>query len=321
MDKKIRDEVLSRLQTKMARKGNTIILPTKQMPFSQDAFMPLEQPQDTPFIFVDGGNASLIDAPNFCVQHIRIAAVWFNGTTCTKRLREDFYAVITATDERPTYAVDLVNTDFTCGPFDGLHQDLRKGSHPASPGQIAQLVRRLLELDLAKRIATETTTKEILVIDGELEPQTAYEQVPLNALSQSCTTVLLAGVSKSSRSRTDTGQSTLALLATHAPQGRWLYAPLQEKTPVTGFMRLHEKSDHVFRIDALQYPALKEIASALVPHAIDPLLWGYPYGLIAVDQLAKITNAEAMVEREALLSTSEEQLKPFLAALNAHDRF
>ena len=320
MNQKVRDAIIDAIQHRQDA-GTSIMHNQQTLPLRAE-FINLTPTPCPSSCFVDGGNAVLLATPDMCVQHIRVAAVCFAHQQCVQRVREDFYVLITNTGN-DVFSVANFNMAFSCGPFDGKHEDLRQGSRPAQPERIGELVRRIAELELLARMSQNLSSASLLVLDGELEAQTVFEQPFLEQAMRSAgkRMLFLAGLSKTSRLLTNTGQSALAVLAQQGPPNAWLYAPAQQSKPATGVVKLHAKSNHVFRLDTERHADMQMVASQLATFATDAQLPGYPYGLIAADQLAKISVAEARVEQQAFMAVSEKSLKPFLAALDAHQYF
>jgi hypothetical protein len=60
------------------------------------------------------------------------------------------------------------------------------------------------------------------------------------------------------------------------------------------FVKLNSKSKYIFRLDVLGFEIenLNKILNVLKQNSIDPVFFGYPYGLIEADKFARIQNSE-----------------------------
>ena len=93
--------------------------------------------------------------------------------------------------------------------------------------------------------------------------------------------------------------------------GKWSYF-VDGKTY---FVKLHEKSKHVFR-----YEGKKEYLSFLVENCNDALFLGYPYGLIFVDRMARVSNSEKnSLKMKFLLNKENKEVVDYLTTSNAHE--
>jgi len=276
----------------------------------------LLKPTAMPCMFIDGSNASIVTAPSFCAQTIRTAQVSYKENVWSRAVQQ-FQSLALLTTER-ICAVENFGTDFQCGPFDVLADDLRQGLHAATPVLIESVVRRLAELNMAQQ---NMLVNGVLVIDGELSAQTCSEKAPLAKLysvADECNT-LLAALSKTSTLVNAQGASFPSQLLSQGPKDAWLF--VEQSNATTGFVKLHAQSQHVFKLDVSTQEQLLPAANALACYANDAQLPGYPYGLIAVDQLARITTSESNMYSQQILACTEQELKTHIASVNAHSFF
>ncbi len=324
MDKHLREQLAAQLG-KLAKSSGTELFVSGRTLQLPNSFEELTHDTETRRIaFVDGGNAVLLAGAGFCVQHIRVAVI-LQQEKRWLRERYDAYVTITAQDARPTYAVELMNSTipeaFSAPHIDGMRADLRDGAFGAKPERIGALVRRLAELHCALH-CLKNKKPDVLVLDGELDG-TSFEQEHLKQLHDLSATqgVHVVGLSKTSTSLTNKGHSGTALLLQKGPRQPWVMIPEQTTNPVTGFVKLHEKSKHVFRLDGCAAGDITFAAQALQKHANDPLLVGYPYGLIVADHTARVSQAEALVEQQSLLAQCTPEVQLLLSSTNAHEFF
>ncbi len=282
----------------------------------------LLEPAVSSCTFVDGSNAVLVNTPSFCAQLIRIAGISFNAQPAQewKRETQEFFSLAKLTTERMC-DVENFGTRFCCGPFDLLGDDLRQGLHAASVAAVAGIVRRLAELSMAQQYLSRDNTANLLVLDGELSAQTVAEQPALaqiRAIADGQHTILSA-LSKTTAFVDVAGKSIPAQLLVQGPRQAWLFRAHNATT--TGFVKLHSRSQHVFKLDVAAPEQLLIAANSLASQANDAQLPGYPYGLIAVDQLACIQRAESNQHTQHILGHAEKVLSPAIASQNAHNFF
>lgn len=281
--------------------GDHIITPRGTLSLN-GTFFPLT-PISSHCCFVDGGSGILVSSPDFCVAIVRTAAALFSESTCTKRIQRTQIVTVRAIDGKPTFELKTYPKNNVM-QIDGRCEDLRRGTHPCPPEDVISLYRRIQELELALDLCSGSKETEplnasdLLVLDGELNAQTSFEEELLKQITQIHQNVV--GVVKQTGSFTNTGSHANRVLLNLGPKGNWLYT---SNNMPTGFVRLHVRSSHVFRIDAENAKVLAYATNALSFFSNDALLPGYPYGLIAVDNLAKVPTSELSVQRLSLLTT------------------
>lgn len=264
-------------------------------------------------VFVDGGNATLLDSPSYNVSVLRTACVFFSNNVRTSFNRSDFYSFTKSTGEFECTIFNKFNVSFD--PKDPL---LKQGNQAFEISNIGGLLRRLLELTAAKEACKELDPGSIIVLDGSLEITFPLESAYMESLKEVCNKkgILLTALSKTSRTVTDKGHALIEVLAKKCPQGLWSYE-------LNGlyYLKLHQDSTHIFslEIDSKGNINLEKLFGILAMNSKDALFRGYPYGLIIVDKLARISNIEAKQQRLELGSRiGIEGLEEALSALNAH---
>jgi len=292
--------------------SDKIIFNNQLFEINKDHFQPiLQKPSAKTIAFIDGGQAEILAAGNFCLSFIRVGALVYLDNKKISEYMHEFYLLTTAKyenndllyetkifpvkekEEKIVEEKDLLisSTDVT----------IKTSQERASITQVASIARRFSELATAAKIRAD-----IIVIDGTLEPSYRYEEKYLTKLSTS-----VCALAKSSSLFTAAGNSPLVLLNKLSPPGCWSY--LVEKDSY--FVKLHEKAKHVFR-----FTGDKEFLPNLMENSTDALFLGYPYGLIAVDKLARVSNEEKKSLRINFLLRSENQeIAAYLSATNAHD--
>jgi len=265
--------------------------------------------------FVDGGQAEIFSTGNFCLSFIRVFGQVFLNNVKKKSYLHEFYLFTKAkwveeelVYESKMYLVDeneerLVNEqDLLVSSNDAT---LRVGNERAPISKVTNMARRFAELALAKKISAE-----YIVLDGTLEPTFNNEQKYIATLAESEGDV--CALAKSSSLFTTSGNSPVVLLNKIGPISLcWNYF-LNDKTR---FVKLNQKAKHVFRfegtINALPH---------LVQNSSDALFLGYPYGLLFVDRMARVSNNEkSSLKARFLLKKENKELANYLNTNNAHD--
>ncbi len=284
-------------------------------------------PAEKMLAFVDSGNAELAKGANFSLQFIRTCAV-IKGKAAIHR---EHTCLVQASrkDGKLGYSIELFGTSKNLPFIDLYDQSLALGSNRVEPARVAELVRTLLELQLATDIIKDLPNNSFLVRDGSLEAHTIHEQNALRALYEAARLqgVTIAGLSKTSTLLTDTGHAAVPFIAHLAPQGRWAYHPIAtsnrpEHQAIVCIAKLHERSTHSFRIDVFDQnaPFVDELLSALAFESQDAAFLGYPYGLTEVDRYAKVREEERAYLRMRAEAALGHSLQDAERAIDAHDR-
>jgi len=261
------------------------------------------------FCFIDGGNSEIINSNNLSYQLIRVGAVIFSDKF-ESQVREDYKLLITLKDNKVKAVTqpEKINLE-----FDMNDESLKDGKSLAKISKVGGFIRRILELDLAFRMAPKA---DAIILDGSLEEKFTYEKDYLQKIYDLDKTVI--GFCKTNSLLTVNGKSLSAVLD---KEGSWYYNPITTKN--LGFdifmVKLHEKSHHVFRVDLKGSP---EIFSSLINQCNDGVFIGYPYGLVLVDRVARITNKEKEFEKTRLmvqLGDDWKKVRSLMASQDAHE--
>ncbi len=288
-------------------------------------------------IFVDGGSAALLSSPGFCCAKIRLAArIYHSGDTQERKLFA-FFLIIKGDGSVQYLAAEDSSSKSVSENGDGLKDNLTDPStdfHPdllssfqqsALPSSSATVdenlsrIRRLQEWSFIDWLQTKYPSYTI-VYDGSLDTESVIENAFLARWRDRGTLVI--ALSKSSQLLTDDGHGVLDLVAQVLPRAAsYLADPSRQLI----FARFHEKSPFVFRIDVLLGTAISTsqkiadlipLLSRLRDFSRDPLFIGYPYPLLEVDQMARLSNEEVSYYRSLLASRID--LSSFESALSAH---
>lgn len=263
-------------------------------------------------VFIDGGQAEIISAGNFCLSFIRVSGVVFRGNKKVSHVKNEFYLFTRAKYvnddlfyESKVYPLSESITNKLIEESDLLissnDSSIKTGTERAPIGKVANMARRFAELSLASQVKAD-----FVVLDGTLELTFKNEDKFISRLPENA-----SALAKSSSLFTTSGNSPVILLNKIGPSGNWSYF-VEGKTY---FVKLHEKAKHVFRFEGN-----KEVLSLLAGNSSDALFLGYPYGLIFVDQLARISNKEKQsLMVNFLLRKENKEIMEYLHTSNAHD--
>ena len=258
--------------------------------------------------FVDGGQAEILSAGNFCLSFIRVSGVIFSGNKKIDHIKNEFYLFTRAKYinddlfyESKVYPLTdkiIEENDLLISSNDS---SIKIGIERAPIGKVANMARRFAELSLAAQL-----TADFIVLDGTLEPTFQNEEKLIARLPEKA-----SALAKSSSLFTASGNSPVALLDKIGPSGCWSYFIAGHSY----FVKLHEKSKHVFRFEGN-----KEALPYLVKNSQDALFLGYPYGLIFVDKMARVSNKEQQsLMVNFLLRKENKEIVDYLKTSNAHN--
>lgn len=284
---------------------DNIILNNKIIPIAKERFQQLV-PAEKPITFIDGGQAELLYGGNIHLSFIRVASLTMSGTTKINQAVHEFYVLVTSTFKESdiwyegkvfTTATPLINNIF----IPSNDATIRTGQERAPISRISSMARRFAELSLAQK------QRGFVIIDGTLQKTMTGEEQYLEKLSPA-----VSALAKTCQLFTTQGNNPAVLLQRLSPYpGCWRYAVDE----TTSFAKLHGKSKHLFRSegDASVLPFLLSQSS-------DPVFLGYPYGLILVDRLARVSNEEKnSLKARILLREENRELQDYLNTLNAHE--
>jgi hypothetical protein len=298
-----------------------------------EEFMPIGKAKVTKKIaFIDGGIQPIIESASLAVYFSRVYCGIYNGNSRAASRLFEFYIVIrTDAQERGiSFKAELVHTQgefsFPVLEFKSDDRALMVGENPVEMGAVGNCVRRLAELSVASQVKERGA---LIVMDGSLDCRLPFEKKFLDALRDSVAadSNSVAGISKTSGLRAGDGDSVYAILERSCPRkARWFLPasklPLRADMPGTFFAKLHERSEHNFRIDFLSpEEGCEGMLSLIADNSTDPVFLGYPYGLIEADRLARVSNQEREQVRLMVFSSLGKdfsRLRPYLRSMDAH---
>ena len=281
--------------------------------FSEKSYHPIKESKQAEMVFVDGGNAFLIELPGRSVQLARTASVHLKGSGSFFKEKEEFY--ILSSEKNGRTSVRVIGRQ-------GLVEEQTLGPE-ADPGKFCQNFRKTMELKKGLSMLGRGT----LVLDGTLMASNDEQKNILQQLRNKAseTGTKIAGLSKTTSIVNSRGSSFAASLA--GKKGSWWYYPVAKidsefHDAELFFVKLNDSSRHVFRAEVFREQALAipDIVAELKNNSKDLAFPGYPYGLVLADRIARVTNEEVMFFEAFLTSRckNSENIESELNALNAH---
>ena len=254
--------------------------------------------------FVDGGNSEILRLANLSLQLVRVYYSIFYKNKKVNSERFDFYVLVEAVDNGDgiSYNISIAPNNFLDKlTFDSFDETLIEGRHRISVSKIGEVVRRFLELHLAKLVVGKLSEGDVIVLDGSLEAHVTNEANLFNELYKKASekNVVVSGLSKTCTLLTNKGNSVISILRAISPEGAWYYDSAVEIDSLEHqadmfFARLHKNSKHIFRLEIFKNNKynINEVLNLLMENSKDPVFLGYPYGLIDADKFARVSNNE-----------------------------
>lgn len=241
--------------------------------------------------FIDGGDAEAVRASTFSAGMMRVATVIICGKERKKTVvAEDSYlAVSNNAGCSISFSEHKLSED--------LHfeiEEFRMEDEQFFPKAAASLARRLAELEAAKRVMINKEASLVL-LDGSLDARHPQERGLIEELARLSKTegIPVVAVSKSSSASTSNGLPVTFALEKLSPDQPW-FVKVADCVGETYLARLGDRQTckgRVLRIDIISND-VAEVFRELVYLSSDPAFKGYPYGLVAADDSARITHAE-----------------------------
>jgi hypothetical protein len=245
--------------------------------------------------FIDGGQAILYDTPGLAIGFLRIGAITYDKLKKIDKTKSEFYILVSL--DKGFVVHTFPKTAFDGMTFDPDDELLKSGIDRCLPSRIISVIRRYAELELAAKY-------NFSVLDGTLEARYPNESGYISQLKNAI------AISKTCALTLNTGESVTRRLYS-MKKGTWGYYPVVENRNQTHqaeifFVKLHDKSKHVFRtelnkrvasnislLNKLSDKIFGNVFGALMLHSNDPVFYGYPYGLIAVDEYVRVSEEES----------------------------
>lgn len=218
--------------------------------------------------FVDGGNGAIYESATARVEFLRIYGTIYDGRKRVLTKKEEGFILVKRSEGKILVrGYNGLASNFTVPEND---PELSVGKEKVALGTVASLARYILECRFLGSLGEGC---DLLVRDGSVVANNKYEQEELDRLPKT-----LCGLSKT---------NTLAVNI-DAP-GIWVSRVEEREGVNVGIVKLHERSEYIFRLDALE---LEKPAAALAVTAGDAAFPGYPYPLIEADKLGRVSNQE-----------------------------
>lgn len=287
------------LEKKKQWTDDSVLINGRIIPFEKEKFISVNScNSDKILAFVDGGNAELFNSEDTCLQFVQVTAVFFqNNKRLNKEKKVSFFLLSKINEENPEEYLSQLFWEEGKLPLkefslNALDFSLREGVERGRISKAGELARRKAELLLAEEVSSEA---EWVVLDGTLEEKLPgekeiIERLPSNvcALAKSCSLI------------TAKGRNAVNYVGSMGLQSNWQYFLDKEKRRKTFFVRLNERSNHLFRFES--FSENEEIIELLAVNSIDPVFVGYPYGLIYADQRARVSNQETALMRTKMFA-------------------
>jgi hypothetical protein len=284
---------------------------TKSFPLKKERFILIkdEKAEDTLF-FIDGGIQELYKKGNSAFYILKIA---YSEFLTKKRVGSKTYETIVRIDRG-----NKIEVSFKDDLSFLAEKDILEISEENDFEENINQIRRILELELATYLSSSNENVSI-VIDGSLLWK-EYDEKNIDSLIKTSLDKnnQIIGLSKSTTLTTNKGNNVIDVLSEIGPEGqKWLYFPLfyGKKGLKSGCFKLHPRAPLAFRFDVLNVEenVTKEnlkLIQALMFNSTDGCFLGYPYGLVYVDKIARISNNEAEYLRtKYFLSKKKEEVK------------
>jgi len=287
--------------------------------------------------FIDGGNAEILGASNFCLQLIRTYFTIYKDNKRISSGKNEFYALIYSLNEDDkikykTEIFDLKNKlELKNIDFDSYDETIKEGFNRIKISKIAEIIRRFAEIKTAETAMDFLENGDFVVLDGDLEASKTNEINYFNDLYKKSIekNIVIAAISKTTSLFTQKGNSVAALLNLLSPLKEWFYHPVVEISNKNHeaeifFVKLNKNSGHVFKLEIhkKQKTNASEILFLLKNNSKDPVFPGYPYGLIEADKFARISNNERNYFKTLFISKIGKKYKKigqYITTLNAHE--
>jgi hypothetical protein len=283
------------------------------IPIDKNNFYAIERKESTKkFVFVDGGNQNIHTSTKTSIDAIRIYASTFKIDKKITSKKLEIIAITKAIfdeNKRTTiYIVELESKDKI--PLENNYltiEGIDERNNHISIKEIAGKIRRRLEISFAKQIIEDSLDAfDAIILDGTLEYKSKNEESLIKELHDKAleNKTLVIAIAKSTTIYTNTDEEYDELLTNLATMKRFVYYPAfkikqnieQKYTPQIFFIKLHEKSEFVLRADLFcdtaSFIDIQKLFGQIAFFAKDPLVLGYPYGLVDADKFARISNEE-----------------------------
>jgi hypothetical protein len=332
MEEKLLKELESLTRKDASADGDSFDFPEgyKSFYISKQSFKSIpEASERLKIAFIDGGNAEVLRSQNFSYQMVRTCGCVYENSRLSKNQVNSFFLLASAEskDGKIWFKGSLSDTDLVQESLlltDSDNELLKEGPFRARISKIGEIARRFAEINAAKKIV-ESKGCDAVVLDGTLQATLPKEKELLNGLYGAAekNNVIVCALAKSTNIFTNSGASAVNVLNKIGPKSTWVYHPVADisvdshKADIY-FLKLHERSRHIFRFEVLKGQNPIEIISSLKNLSKDPVFLGYPYPLIQADKFARISNQEKDLMKTKVLA-KQPWIEEHLSSADVHD--
>jgi len=314
------EKIVSFLSEKLNRRSDRrFIFPGGSGFIKDDLFLDVPNSRDGIITFVDGGMGRVFDAPGLGVYFIRIASVCFRYGQ-KKISMEEGYCLIWEEDKYiHGKMVDLNGGEW----FKEIKINCNDGSMVSKHDSIsaeamAGYCRRIAEFNFAGKYG-----EGLVIMDGSLFCPTVYElelrdsvhrllkekRASLNSVAKSCKWTTMGG---------EPINLALQKIIKHSNKSSFCYGPIHRQGMISHIVKFSERSNMTLVVDCIDFE--ESLLPLLSLHAEDAAFLGYPYGLVLVDQIARVGNSESEAMREQFISLlNDKSLTSYASFYSAHD--
>jgi hypothetical protein len=319
-----------------------------------EAFCPIAR-TDTPgrMAFVDGGNGTVAESPNFMISLNRLYCGLFRGRDragAPPDPRIEFFSLMV---RRAVHVGDKCRTEYCTSlfPHDESHRrylpaesDVKASIRDAPAGgdpRIPSLSRSLGEWCMARAVVRTLDEGDILVMDGSLTTLDSIESRYAQDLYKDARErgVVVCALAKTSRLLTQGGEPLLDRvheISACTGHKMWCIEVAEQiSSHDQGFVmvvKLHPNAAFPFRFEILreQFQDMDNvekgrILSSMAANSGDVSFLGYPYGLVDADRYAQVRNNDvamykALLESRLRMNGDLANILRSMQAYGAHER-
>jgi hypothetical protein len=329
------DKIVSKINEIVSKECKNVLIENgKSIPISKENFHNIEKSERSNKIaFIDGGNIEILKAVNFSLQFVRVGCVIFQNNKKIKSIKKEFYVLVHSfiKDDKLQYKAEVFEDVILENlVFDSMDKTIMNGMERADISKIGGICRRFAEISFTKEMVSELSHGDIIVLDGSLRCCVTSEKDQMQNFYDKAVEkgIIVCALAKTSKIFSDQGGCFITELKKLGGD-EWFYYPVIELNDLNyqariAFVKLNKTSECVFNFEQYkgQEDKIKEIVGILSKNSNDAVFPGYPYGLILVDQLARVSNKE----KDYLITMFQikagkdwNKIKEHLNVLDAHD--
>ncbi|HDQ59790.1 MAG TPA: DNA double-strand break repair nuclease NurA [Candidatus Woesearchaeota archaeon] len=249
---------------------------------------------------VDGGSAIVLDGGSWIISKIKIGCIGFEGDRKIFETVKDFSmgAMIKGNKIYPKLTPSFADVEQIEVPVSKIDE-------------LPNIFRSVLEWKCVEELIKIGRSGDIVLVDSSLVAASKPQFDLINRLGKMAVEkgIVIMGVSKTSRLRTNNGRPILGYLnelGSKATKSRWYYSPIFYRGQTTNrefgetyVVKFHNRCEFCYRVDLekefsldLDPKRLQELFGTVAYYSRDPELLGYPYPLLKVDKIARVRDDE-----------------------------